>query len=150
MEEQSGPSEAPEAKKATNWSKVLLIALASLIVVGLMVGVAFAVSGTKCSNGNASAGVGNCAGQSGAVGAGSGCQNGNGQCANAGNCEGKANCVSGGNCTDTKGGSDNGSCGGSCEQSGPGEGQQAPPEGCPMQSGQGQQAPGAQSVTPCH
>lgn len=120
MEEQSGPAEAPEAKKATNWSKVLLVALASLIVVGLVVGVAFAVTGTKCSNGNASAGVGNCdgscAGQAGAVGTGSGCQNGNGQCSNAGNCEGKANCVSGGSCAETKGGPGNGSCGGSCGQ----------------------------------
>lgn len=119
MEEQSGPEEAPEAKKATNWSKVLLIALASLIVVGLVVGVAFAATGTKCSNGNASAAVGNCdgncAGQADAVGAGSGGQNGSGQCAKAGNCEGKANCVSGGNCADTKSGPGNGNCGGSCE-----------------------------------
>lgn len=123
----------PETKPGANWSKVLLIALASLLVIVLVVGVAFAVSGTRRSGTVTGTEVGNCQGgglcQGSAVGEGGGCENRNGECSANGNCD--AECAVNGDCNGDCGQCEAANCSsakGGCEQGGQCQGRQAPQE----------------------
>jgi len=109
--------EAPEtlaAGKRSLWSRVLLIALAGVLVAALVVGVAFAVTGT--GNGTAATGtqVRDCSGGTGcrgsaveSCGRGNSCAGCDGECERKGEecdgkcetgCEGRGDCVGDNDC----------------------------------------------------
>lgn len=113
----SETGEAPSGKKGTAWSKVLLIALAGILVIAMVVGVAFAVTGTKSSSNAAATEVGGCSGS------GTGCQGaageGRGYGSREAECDGE--CEAGGKCDgECEAG---GECDGECTGEGNGSGQ---------------------------
>ncbi|MBU1671253.1 MAG: hypothetical protein KKF41_05905 [Actinobacteria bacterium] len=107
-----------EAPKSTNWTKVLLIVVASLLILALATGIGFAVAGTRgdgnCTyrtdtTGQVGTAVGTCHGQGAGVGRGT-CTDCDGTDCD-GTCTGQGTCTGTGNC---QGAAGNGQAAGSC------------------------------------